>query len=113
MPSLPTVGGSINTWGGQLNTFLQVAHNADGTLQSVTSFADQQPGNELGLLGASGITALAASIANRNNVRVDIPVIGDSVLHHGATSYANGCVQQANRAIRAKYPTTANGSAGG
>lgn len=33
---LPTVAGDDNNWGGILNTFLQVAHNADGTLAPVT-----------------------------------------------------------------------------
>jgi hypothetical protein len=32
MATLPTPGASIGTWGAALNTWLQVAHNADGTL---------------------------------------------------------------------------------
>src|SRR5580658_7326501 len=31
---LPTPGSDDNTWGGILNDFLSVSHNADGTLQS-------------------------------------------------------------------------------
>src|SRR5215469_9400740 len=34
MPSLPTVGGDVDIWGGELNAFLQVGHNPDGTLNS-------------------------------------------------------------------------------
>ncbi len=33
MPALPTVGASANTWGTELNDFLQVAHNTGGTLK--------------------------------------------------------------------------------
>lgn len=33
MPELPTPGGDDNIWGGELNTFLLVSLNADGTLQ--------------------------------------------------------------------------------
>ena len=41
MPSLPTVGGSSDTWATELNAFLNVAHNADGTLNSaVTNVMD-------------------------------------------------------------------------
>ncbi len=31
MATLPTVGGDSGTWGGELNTYLRVEHNADGT----------------------------------------------------------------------------------
>lgn len=34
MPALPTVGGDAGVWGTELNTYLQVAHNADGTEKS-------------------------------------------------------------------------------
>ncbi len=37
MPSLPTVGGSTNTWGTELNAFLGVALDSDGTLKAVPS----------------------------------------------------------------------------
>lgn len=35
MAPLPTVGGSTGTWGTELNTWLTVSHNSDGTLKEV------------------------------------------------------------------------------
>jgi lysophospholipase L1-like esterase len=67
-----------------------------------------------GLRGSAGITALYAAIANRNNARCDIVVIGDSITEgQGATAFTNRWVTQANRAIRAAYPTTVSGASGG
>lgn len=40
MPSLPTVGASTDTWGQELNDFLGVAHNADGTTKYVFNVKD-------------------------------------------------------------------------
>lgn len=37
MATLPTVGGDSNTWGTELNEFLQIAHSADGTLDGWNS----------------------------------------------------------------------------
>jgi len=34
MAQLPTVGGDDNTWGTVLNEFLEVSHNADGTIKN-------------------------------------------------------------------------------
>lgn len=77
-------------------------------------YPDQLPALEYGLLGTAGITALQVAIANRNNARVDIPVIGDSITEgQGASVPGNRWIGQANRAVRAAYPTTANGSSGG
>lgn len=37
MANLPTVGGSAGVWGTELNTFLLVSHNPDGTLKDVVA----------------------------------------------------------------------------
>lgn len=31
MATLPTVGGDEGTWGTELNTYIRIGHNADGT----------------------------------------------------------------------------------
>ena len=49
---LPTPGGDDGSWGDILNSFLDVSHNSDGTLQSV---AVQQAGGVVGPVG-SGVT---------------------------------------------------------
>lgn len=36
MPSLPTQGGNTNTWGTDLNAWLLVGHNSDGTTKEVS-----------------------------------------------------------------------------
>lgn len=45
MARLPKVGGDVNNWGDVLNEFLQVEHNADGTLKDTGSVAGRQPLN--------------------------------------------------------------------
>ena len=78
------------------------------------AYADQDPANDAGLTGSAGITYLAAQMANRNNARCDIALIGDSVTEgNGATAFTSRYIAQLNRAIRNRYPTTANGSSGG
>jgi lysophospholipase L1-like esterase len=80
----------------------------------ITPYPDQQQASTFGLVSSGGLTGLYAAIANRNNARVDIPVIGDSITEgQGAATAGGRWIAQANRAIRARYPTTANLAAGG
>ena len=66
---LPTPGGDSGTWGSILNTFLDVAHNSDGTLQTgavqqagaVTSVNSRTPTNGSVTLTASDVNALGSS----------------------------------------------------
>jgi hypothetical protein len=66
--SLPTPGGDVGTWGFMLNGFLNVAHNADGTLQTVTG----TPGGTNavaaggGLLAGNNLSDVTASTARTN-----------------------------------------------
>lgn len=53
MPSLPTVGASTDTWGTELNAYLTVGHNTDGTPKGA-SFEYQLAGNTAA--GTSTIT---------------------------------------------------------
>lgn len=39
MANLPTDGSSEGTWGDELNTFLEIAHNGDGTLKTISHTA--------------------------------------------------------------------------
>lgn len=80
----------------------------------LTKYPDLMPAFETGLTGADGITPLQLAIAERNTAHADILLIGDSNTEgQGATAFGNRAVAQANRAIRAAYPTTANGASGG
>jgi lysophospholipase L1-like esterase len=77
-------------------------------------YYDQAPALNYGVVSGNGMQALWQAIANRNNARCDIPIIGDSVtMGYGVTSRAASFPQQLNRAVRARFPTVANGSAGG
>lgn len=71
MASLPTVGGSLNTWGTELNDYLLVAHNADGTQKNP--------------VGSSYLVATAADLAglangvNGNHHFTLVSVVGSSL----------------------------------
>lgn len=66
---LPTVGGDDNDWGSILNSFLEVAHNSDGSLQTtavqqagaVTSVNTISPNNGNVTLTAAEVGALPAT----------------------------------------------------
>lgn len=75
---------------------------------------DQLSSLAKGTASNAGLTSLWAAIANRNSARCEIIVLGDSITEgQGASLWANRWVVQAQAAIRAAYPTTANGSGGG
>lgn len=60
MARLPTPGADSGVWGSILNTFLQVSHNPDGTLQ--TSAISQANGITTGQVGSpNGVAALNGS----------------------------------------------------
>ena len=66
MSALPIVGGSLNTWGAVLNDFLQVSHNADGTLKAglITSGMLAAGAATGAVLGTDVVTTGMANIAN-------------------------------------------------
>jgi hypothetical protein len=70
MPSRPSQGGSTNTWGAELNAWLDVAHNADGTLKS--SVVSSAIG---GSVSAAGDVTLAAD--------ADADAAGDLIFRTG------------------------------
>lgn len=107
---------------GAYSGFLQAGNNlAEVSSQpaalanlGLAGYPDQIPSVQCGLQGLAGYTALQVAIANRNNARLDIPVIGDSITEgRGVTAITARYIAQANRAIRTMYPTTAGGSVGG
>lgn len=51
MATLPTPGGDTDTWGDELNTYLLVAHAADGTLRDVLSGTGTPEGAVTGTVG--------------------------------------------------------------
>ena len=81
---------------------------------------DRVPAKEAGFAAGSGgngnlgLVTLLAAIANRDSAACNIPVIGDSITEgNGASTFSKRWVTQATKAIRERYPTTANGSSGG
>jgi len=81
---------------------------------ATSQYPDQAPAEAASLLGTAGITGIQTAIASRNVARVDIPVIGDSITEgQAATTWTQGFVFQASRAIRCAYPTAATGTGGG
>lgn len=59
MARLPTIGSDVGAWGTVLNAFLQIAHNADGTLKD----------NLSGLLGQNTRTAnYTLALTDQNKV---------------------------------------------
>lgn len=67
MAVLPTPGGSSGTWGTELNTWLQVAHNADGTLKDIVQ--NTQTASYTLVLGDSG-KVVEMNVGSANNLTV-------------------------------------------
>lgn len=114
--AVSTVNGVAPVDGNVTLTAADVGADASGAAAAVSaaSYPDQVPALVHGLTAASPLVPLLAAIANRDAARVDIAVIGDSITEgQGATAFDLACNAQANRAIRSRYPTKANGSGGG
>jgi hypothetical protein len=65
MATLPTVGGDVGTWGTELNTWLLVGHNADGT----------------NIGGSGDVTMLFNSTLGADTASFDITSISSSYKH--------------------------------
>jgi hypothetical protein len=74
MPSLPTPGGDAGTWGAELNEFLEVSHNADGSLLAsaialVTATTESGTTYTLELTDAGNVVELTSA----SSVTVTVP----------------------------------------
>lgn len=89
---LPIPGGDDGTWGNVLNDFLDVSHNADGTLQStaiqqagaITSVNGKTPTNGSVTLSASDVDA-PTTLAGDSDVSISSPS-NSQVLTYNASS---------------------------
>lgn len=94
MATLPTVGGSTNTWGTELNTWLQVEHTAAGLHSQLTGpiGIGIAPTEQLHSYSTTSVQALfngwnvidAAANAAGGTIQ-----IGNNVAYHGAISYTH------------------------
>lgn len=96
MANLPTVGGSAGTWGTELNTFLLVSHNPDGTLKDVVANA-RTSSYTLALSDSGNVVEMNSTGANTltvpPNSSVPFPIgtmIGVDQIGSGKTTIAPG-----------------------
>lgn len=109
-----TIAGGVTSFNTRTGAVVPQSGDYTAAQVGLTAYPDQLPALEYSLTGGTGLTRLYAAIANRDNARVDIPVIGDSITEgYGATTFTNRWIAQASRAIRGAFPTLANGSSGG
>ncbi len=91
--TLPTVGGSENTWGTILNTHINVGHNTDGTHNqedwTPTSYAGEESITfPNGLILKQGIESVAANTTDEVTYAVAFP-----------TAFVNSFVQFNSKAV--------------
>src|SRR6187431_969536 len=74
MAGLPTVGGDVGTWGTELNEFLLVGHNADGTNIGSdpvqTAFGTPTTAFEFGTSSLAGLTAMGTPDVENANTTI-------------------------------------------
>lgn len=76
MATLPTPGGDINVWGDELNTWLLVDHNADGTNKDSPTLIFKVAGDTVALTTGDGqeILTVPPSLNGKNLVDADIGI---------------------------------------
>lgn len=72
MATLPTPGGDVDTWGDELNEYLLVAHNADGTPLEIVATTQSGTSYTLALSDANDIV----EFTNASPVTVEVPPNG-------------------------------------
>jgi hypothetical protein len=101
MARLPVIGGDNGTWGTELNTFLDVAHNTDGTL-------DPAEATLAGKVAASTVTTkgdIIAATASATVTRRAVGTNGASLVANSANS--DGLAYEFNPQF---YPTYKSGN---
>jgi hypothetical protein len=105
MASLPTVGDTTSTWGTVLNTFLLVAHNADGTLQLANAWTSWTP---TVTPGSGSFTAAGGSNPSVSGAYLQI---GKTMLFSVAVTFAAN-IGTAGTSITLSLPNSAQPNGG-
>lgn len=104
MPRLPIPGGDSGTWGGILNEYLSVSHNADGSIKS-SAIPPATPG-ATGATGATGPNTVTTSTTTNltgllkgDGTNIQTAIVGtdyaDSTHNHSASDINTGTVSTA------------------
>lgn len=123
MTGLPTVGGDSGVWGTELNAYLNVAHNADGTTKTPV-LADQTLGADASTITVSGLVLTNyLEVTMYANLKLNgthsphyghtfMQLNGDSTLAHYGWSVKNSDGSTDNLVVMSDiataYPTVGN-----
>ena len=104
--TLPTVGGSENTWGTILNAHINIGHNTDGTHNqedwTPTSYAGEESITfPNGLILKQGVESIAADTTDDVTYAVAFP-----------TAFVNGWATYAESAASLTHPCTIQAKSG-
>src|ERR1700728_1305871 len=94
MSRLPIPGGDDGTWGDILNDFLDVSHNADGTLKAISESGVTNLTADLAAkVSASDVGAASGVAALDNSGNVPVDQLGNAPSAPNATTSTKGILQ--------------------